>query len=222
MSRKVESKSSGLILRKLKYGEKDLIFDLLNESGQKMAFFLRGVYGSNKGKTGLLQIGNFVEITFTEGKSFAYPKEITLIPDYSYTLFAKSVEGIYLFNDLIKITNKVIQDFEGDELFEIVRQVYEKTERNIYIKEIYLEMLQGFMEIIEHTYASDNEVQNFNLLNEKEVYYYPEANKVFLQSPKVLGSKVEMVKIDVNFQIKFLQKKLNEIFNGKINYMYKF
>lgn len=204
-----EKKTKGIILRKTNYGEDDLIYDLLCESGELLTFFARGAKKAKSKFAGIIQIGNFIYITYTSGKNFNYPREISLDLDNIYSFYAKNLELMNYYADLINITRHISKDMESSNLFEILIQSLKTAE---YEKEKILDSYNRFiLNCLDEYNIDTSEIKSLieNSISDKKFYYHAESNRIFNDDkPKYLD--IPYIKYDDVFLKTYLQKMLTE------------
>lgn len=109
----MDVKNRFILLRKVRYGEADLILQALSPKGEKMSFIARGALKSRKRfGGGVLEPGNFVQIDYHSTKSGSMPsiKEATLVNDFAG--LRKDYDRLSFALKVIDSVGKVSQ--EGD------------------------------------------------------------------------------------------------------------
>ena len=137
-----------LILRKIKYGESDLIIQALSSRGEKKSFLARGAVKSKKRfGGGVLEPLHFCEFLFQKNRSseLYLLKEATLIEDFPG--LRQDYDRLDFALRILECTSKVSQEGETDNarLFQLVGHALgylEKTqELSIFKIQFYLKLL---------------------------------------------------------------------------------
>lgn len=207
-----EYKVKGLVLTKTSFGENDLIFDLLSESGERMSFFVRGGRKIKSKFLGTLQLGNFVEVTFSKGKNFNYPKEAIIINNLIFDFYSKSIEGMNFFSDIIQICKCVSSDFNSKIIYSQVVKAFVLAQQKKF-DEAYVKFLDNILKDL--GFETDiADYLNGEIIQDKEFYYHPETNKIFEKQNRPRGIDLLLIKKDLIFKKIYLQR----IFSTHVNH----
>jgi len=208
-----EYKTKGLILTKTGFGENDLIFDLLSENGERVSFFVRGGRKIKSKFAGTIQIGNFVKISFSKGKNFNYPKEIAIQTNLIFDFYSKSIEGMNFFADIIQICKCISKDFNSEIIYTQTVKAFISAQLQKMLAEAYIDFLITILHDLGFNTGIVDSISGEEI-REKEFYYHPETNKVFLKQNKPKSFDLPLIKKDLIFTKNYVQK----IFNANINH----
>jgi DNA repair protein RecO len=205
MNKIKEQKAKGLVISKLNYRENDIIFDLLTEEGKRLSFFLKGGKKNKSRFANSAQIGNFIELTFSSGTNFNYPREIQIEPSKMFDFYSKSLSGLNFFSDIIKIVKVVSKDFESPLIYQETLKAFRAgnaSQDNLI--GIYNEFLKNMLEDTGFNTNLECSVSG-ETINEKEFYYHNESNKLFKKENRPRSMDLPLIEKDDIFIKNYLK-----------------
>ncbi len=197
------SKIRGIVLNKFPFGEKDIIFDLLDEDGDRKTFFVRGGQNIKSRFIGYIQIGYILYIVYTKGKNFFYPKEIHLDTQNIFDFYKKSVDHLNCYLDLINIASYISRDIHLKDLYQkLVSALSSLQENSDNLDEIYNEYIEFCIKAYGIT------LTELELIEQKGGYFYYHlgSNKIFLLEHKPVSLDVKLCTFDLKFKKFYLQQ----------------
>lgn len=213
-------KTKGIILRKINYGDNDVIFEILSEGGQLISFIAKGARKIKSKYSGVLQLGLVINISYTKGKSLSYPTEITLDTECLTSFYSRSLSHMNFYIDVVTITRAIAKDLEEPELFAIAVRIFQKVEAGDDLLTQYNEFLSQVLSLI----SAETELRcamSGDTINEPEFYYSAEINKVFSKEHKPTSIKLENTQFTDSFYCTYLQRLLLEHVHSKIRLKFK-
>lgn len=208
-----EQKTKGIILTKTSFGENDLIFDLLAEDGERVSFFVRGGKKIKSKFAGVIQIGNFVKVSFNKGKNFNYPKELEIDSSKRFDFYSKKLEAMNFFADIILIAKSISKDYKTEFLYKEIANTFNSAQSG----EDLLVLYNSFLNNILNELGFNTDLicsSSGKLIDEPEFYYHPETNKAFKTENKPRSLDLPYIKKDDIFIKNYLKK----IFAGNISH----
>ena len=205
--------TKGIILTKTSFGESDLIFDLLQETGERISFFVRGGKKIKSKFTGVIQIGNFIKVNYSTGKNFNYPKEMEVDSKKRFDFYSKTLEGMNFFADIILISKSISKDFESPTLYQEIATAFQSAQNGGELVKIY----NNFLNKTLNELGFETELQcsmSGERIEDKEFYYHPETNKAFKKENKPKSLDLPFIQRDEVFTKNYLKK----IFAGNVSH----
>ncbi|GIW57065.1 MAG: hypothetical protein KatS3mg083_010 [Candidatus Dojkabacteria bacterium] len=197
------SKIHGIILKKFPFGEKDIIFDLLDEDGDRKTFFVRGGQNLKSRFVGYIQIGYVLYIVCTKGKNFFYPQEMNLDTRNIFDFYKKSIDHLHCYLDLINIAASISRDIHSKDLYQkLLSSLSSLQQDTVSLEKIYNE----YIEFCIKSYGI--KLTELELIEQKGglFYYHFASNKVFLHNQKPASIDVQLISFDSKFKKFYLQK----------------
>ena len=216
---KTHKKLRGIIIRKTNFSESDVIFDVLSESGEIVGFFARSARKIKSKLVSVLQLGNVVNITYSIGKNLNYPIEVEADRNNLFTFYAKNMDGMRFYSDILKIGGIIGKDYNSQELFELIVSAFNQAEQSGNLTEIYNDFISQLLQLLGY----ETEVKCFSsgeIISEKEFFYHPETNRVFSNSNKPKSLDIPQISFDQVFFKNYLQKLFIEHVRQKMKFKF--
>ncbi|BDQ05123.1 MAG: hypothetical protein KatS3mg084_0641 [Candidatus Dojkabacteria bacterium] len=197
------SKIHGIILNKVPFGEKDMIFNLLDEDGDRKAFFVRGVQNLKSKFVGYIQIGYVLHIVCTKGKNFFYPQEMHLDLGNIFDFYKKSIDHLNCYLDLVNIAASISRDIHSKDLYQkLLSSLSALQQSTDSLEKIY----NDYIEFCIKSYGI--KLTELELIEQQGGYFYYHfaSNNVFLHTHKPASIDVQLIRFDLKFKKFYLQK----------------
>jgi len=111
--------SSGIVLRKTKLGETDLIITFLQETGERAQAIAKGARKPQSSFSSRLELGNYVKLLLIDGKSLDIVRESHLIEGFDRITFDYD-EAIYV-SAMLEIAEKLShENLPNERLFQLL------------------------------------------------------------------------------------------------------
>lgn len=211
-----DNKTRGIILSKTKFAENDIIFDILSEDGSLKSFFAKGAQKIKSHLSGILQIGQFVNIVYSKGSNFYYPKEITLDLKNCFTFYKENLELLNYYGDIINVTRIISRDINSTELFTTLIENFQgiqSRKKNALIS--YNSYLEFCLKEAGVCMDDLNKIER-DLVSDKILYYHIASNRIFLPEEKPKYLDLPSIKYDEVFKKQYLQKLFYQHISSKI------
>ena len=199
--------TTGIIVRKVNYGESDVIFTLYTAEGDMPGFFARGAKKLKSRYSGVVQLGYVVSVTYNKGRALNYPQEIYLDKRYVWDFYAKSSGHMNFYTDCILIVREIGKDMSDPHLYDSFLEAMTKAQKgNQNLQDVYTEFLNKVL----HSIGKETELRcqsTGKIISEPECYYSLSSNAIFGSGTTSEAVNLERVAID-NMFIKLYYQRL--------------
>lgn len=114
---------SGIVLRRVYYGERDRVVSFLSAENGKISLFAKGARGQKSKLSAGIELLNINEISFIDGKSNLKTLTGARIVTFNDNI-VKNIIKTNLCFEALKLLNKIIEDGEGQEYFEALKTYF--------------------------------------------------------------------------------------------------